>query len=259
MPAKYRLIQNEIKSLTEQRNKFEAELQTALYDLEKLQNGNSVEDLINQQNKVQAFQSLISNRNLQFESLQSELNIEREREKRKSVNRRIREIDEKAEKAGARFVEIYSDTESLSYKLIWELVKLKYEIFDYKQEFHNQTRILFPNIQRLINEDLPELRNTVKAFLDELKSNGCALRILRAEQFSSFNYATDDYHAFSLPPNDMSDWIRLSMGMIEQNEINKARKKTPLPTQNTDKPSKTIQKKITEKIAGIIPLRRLWE
>ena len=259
MPAKYRLIQNEIKSLTEQRNEFDAELQIALSELERLQNGNSVENLISQQNRIQALQSLISNRNLQIESLQSELTIEQQRAKRKAVIRRIREIDEMAEKAAARFVEIYSDTENLSYKLIWELVKLKYEIFAYKQEFHNQTRILFPNIQRLTSEDLPELRNAVEAFLNELKSNGCALRILRAEQFSSFRYATDDFHAFTLPQSDMAHWIRLSMTMVERNETDKARKKTPLPTQNTDKPPKTIQKKITEKIAGIIPLRRLWE
>lgn len=260
MPVRSRKLRDSVKSLTERRQNLIQEHQRAIAELENVQKsviyGDSKSDLlINHQTRANSLENALKAIDLEINRLESEAETESESEKRRAIARQIKEIDEKAEGAGNRYRDLYSNPEKLSYSGFVEMLKLKSEIRELRRQFHLLIFQLFPAVQTLLRKENPALQDAVNHFIQtELLETGCRLSVLRTDYFDGFSYATDLHNAFDLRPHELSGWIRVSMQIVEGNEQGKARKKMPFSPVHRDKPAEIPKKNFTEIITRIIPI-----
>jgi DNA anti-recombination protein RmuC len=224
MPAKYRLIEEKIKEILSRKTQFESELKEAGSELERLQNAvvkgtADTDSLVAVQIKVNAIEQTVRTFNLQLQALDADLIVHRQLEKKKEIFSKIKALDDQAEKAGNRFIELYSDVEQLNYARFAEMGLLVASIEKLKFEFGQHIGNLIPNVNKLKSRNLPELENELHNLIVELKANHCKLSVLRASGlFSSREYITDDDHAFRFVENDLNGWIWLSIRAVRERE-----------------------------------------
>ncbi len=224
MPARHRVIEDKIKEIVARKAQFENELKEAGSELERLQNAvvkgtADTDSLVAAQIKVNTIEQTISRFDLQLHALDADLISQKELDRRKEIFSKIKILDDEAEKAGRRFIELYSAIKLLSYARFVEMGLLVANIEKLKSEFGQHISALIPDVNKLKRLDLPELQNELDTLIADLQKNDCKLSVLRASGlFSSREYVTDDDHAFRLPENDLSGWIWLSIRAVREYE-----------------------------------------
>jgi hypothetical protein len=247
MPEKFRLIEEKIEVLNAKRSEMVSELETV-----KSSTATDNEILINHQMRIGAIERIIADFDAQLSVLESELIAEKVVKSRRKIIQESIEIDRRAESLGEKFLSIWL-SENPSYSDICDLLSIRREIIELRQEFHQKLRLLFPNVQRLLREKLPELQASTDAFFDELRASGAVLSIIRSDAFSDFRYATD-LNVFVLPETMLSGWIRQSLPIVEAIETEKKRASQ---SEVEIRPLETHQKfsrKISQKLKGMIPI-----
>jgi DNA repair exonuclease SbcCD ATPase subunit len=226
------MIEEKLKEVSDRKRQFEDELKTAALDLETLQKAvikgtASTDALVAAQTRVNAISQTISAFDSQLAALDADLIAQKKLETKKEIFSKIKVLDDDAEKAGRHFIELYSDTENLSYARFAEMASLAAGIADLKADFGRFVGSLVPNVDKLKSRDLPEVQTELDNLIGELQ-NICELRVLRSDSFSNRSYPTDSDSAFRLPAVPLSDWIWTSIRRIREREQEK-----PTPEKKT--------------------------
>ncbi len=232
MPSRSRTIQEKITELASRKAQFESELESANLELERLQiatvKGTANTDaLVTAQIKVNTIEQTIKAFDLQLAALDADLIAQKNLETKKEIFSKIKVLDEDAEKAGRRFIELFSDVEKLSYLRFVEMFLLCATIADLKFQFGTHVNSLIPDSYKLKHRNLPEVQSELDAVIAELE-NTCKLSVLRSDVgFSDRSYATDSDSAFRLPDNDLGRLIWQSIRAFGEHHQGKARLSIP--------------------------------
>jgi hypothetical protein len=228
MPIKSRMIEEKIKETVARKAQFENELKEAGLALERLQNAvvkgtADTETLVAAQIKVNTIEQTISVVDSRLAALDADLTVHRNLEKKREILSKIKLLDDEAEKAGRRFIELYATPEELKLGCFSEMARIIASIEGFKFEFARYVAELIPGVNSLKSQVLPELENELNTLIADLKSNHCKLSVLRASGLSlQRKYVTDDDYAFSLPENAVSGWIWLSIRVVKEREQKRA-------------------------------------
>ncbi len=232
MPSRSRMIDEKIKQIVSRKAQFENELKEAGLELERLQNAavkrtTDTDSITAAHTKVNAIQQTISAFDLQIAALDADLISQKKLETKKEIFSKIKLLDDDAEKAGKRLIELFPDIENLSYSRCVEMFSLRATIADLKFEFGSHISALLPDVNKLKSRDLPEVQSELDAVIAELE-NTCKLAVLRSDVgLSDRSYATDDQHAFRLPDNDLGSLVWLLIRTFGEREQEKARLSMP--------------------------------
>jgi hypothetical protein len=228
MPIKSRMIEEKIKETVARKAQFENELKEAGLALERLQNAvvkgtADTETLVAAQIKVNTIEQTISVVDSRLAALDADLTVHRNLEKKREILSKIKLLDDEAEKAGRRFIELYATPEELKLGCFSEMARIIASIEGLKFEFARYVAELIPGVNSLKSRHLPELENELNNLIDDLKSNHCKLSVLRASGLSlQRKYVTDDDYEFPLPENAVSGWIWLSIRVAKEREQKRA-------------------------------------
>jgi predicted nucleic acid-binding Zn-ribbon protein len=228
MPVKSRMIEEKRNEIANRKSNFESELEAVRLELQTAQSGvvkgtTDIDSLISIQTRVNVVEQTITALGSQIDALEADLVAQKGLETKREIFSKIKVLDDTAEKAGSRFIELYTDIESVSYARFVEMSALLARIADLKSEFGRYVVTLIPNVNKLKSRDMPELRSELDNLITELK-NTCRLSVLRSDRlFSDRAFVTDDDHAFRLPENDLGKWIWLSIRVIREREQQKQR------------------------------------
>jgi hypothetical protein len=232
MPSRIRIIDEKIKQIVSRKAQFENELKEAGLELERLQiaivKGTADSDsLVAPTIKVNTIEQTIKAFDLQLAALDADLIAQKKLETKKEIFLKIKVLDDDAERAGKRLIELFPDIENLSYSRCVEMFSLRATIADLKFEFGSHIFALLPDVNKLKSRDLPELQSELDAVIAELE-NTCKLAVLRSDVgLSDRSYATDDQHAFRLPDNDLGSLVWLLIRTFGEREQEKARLSIP--------------------------------
>ncbi len=228
MPIKSRMIEEKIKEAVNRKTQFENELKEAGSALERLQNAvvkgtADTDSLVAAQIKVNTIEQTISVVDSRLAALDADLIVHRNLEKKREILSKIKLLDDEAEKAGRRFIELYATPEELKLGCFSEMARIIASIEGLKFEFARYVAELIPGVNSLKSRHSPELENELNNLIAELQSNHCKLSVLRASGLSlQRKYVTDDDYAFSLPENAVSGWIWLSIRVVKEREQKRA-------------------------------------
>jgi hypothetical protein len=231
------MIEEKIKETVNRKTQFENELKEARSALERLQNAvvkgtADTDSLVAAQSRVTAIAQTIGTFDSKLAALDADLTVHRNLEKKREILSKIKLLDDEAEKAGRRFIELFATPEELKLGCFSEMARIIASIEGLKFEFARYVAELIPGVNSLKSRHLPELENELNNLIADLKSNHCQLSFLRASGLSlQRKYVTDDDSAFPLPENPVSDWIWLSIRVAKEREekranLNEAKKKT---------------------------------
>ncbi len=228
MPIKSRMIEEKIKETVNRKTQFENELKEARSALERLQNAvvkgtADTDSLVAAQIKVNTIEQTISVVDSRLAALDADLIVYKNLEKKREILSKIKLLDDEAEKAGRRFIELYATPEELKLGCFSEMARIIASIEGLKFEFARYVAELIPGVNSLKSRHSPELENELNTLIADLKSNHCKLSVLRASGLSlQRKYVTDDDYAFSLPENAVSGWIWLSIRVVKEREQKRA-------------------------------------
>jgi chaperonin cofactor prefoldin len=222
------MIEEKIKEAVNRKTQFENELKEAGSALERLQNAvvkgtADTDSLVAAQIKVNTIEQTISVVDSRLAALDADLIVHRNLEKKREILSKIKLLDDEAEKAGRRFIELYATPEELKLGCFSEMARIIASIEGLKFEFARYVAELIPGVNSLKSRHSPELENELNNLIAELQSNHCKLSVLRASGLSlQRKYVTDDDYAFSLPENAVSGWIWLSIRVVKEREQKRA-------------------------------------
>lgn len=228
MPIKSRMIEEKINELSNRKLQLQTELETARIELKTAENAiikgvSDTDALVSIQTRINVIEQTLIRFDSNIAALEAELIAQKNLERKREIFKKIKPLDDEAEKAGNRFIELYTDIENLSYARFAEMSSLITRIADLKAEFGRHIQTLIPEVNSLKSRHLPELEMQSNRLIAELE-NICKLRVLRSGQtFSHFQYVTDDDYIFRLPESDLSDWIWSSIRVIRKREQLKQR------------------------------------